>query len=781
MPKIQIKLPMKFKTKLILSWVIPFVLIFSLTFLLLFVYSYKSSFKELENRFIRIKAARASHIKEYINSGLNDLKLISSRTQLRTVLDNYLKNPNSLDIETMRKILIDAQNSVLGLKTICITDSTSKIVVSTDKTYDGTIPKIKDFLLSNESDFKVLIATDRFDVPTLYFKGPLYLSKKLLGFLYIKMELSPMYSIISPSRGFGATEEMYLQNRQGIIVSPLRSVTDAAFKRELKNASFEKCFVDKLQKSDKVIKDKDILNNNVFTSYEYIEELDFCLVLQIKEKEFLTNFKSLMYVYVFFGLLAVMLGVFLTVVLAKLLLGPLEKLKSLVLNVKPGINDLPVIKTGDEVEDLSIAFSKLYSDLQSLNNEMDKKVVDQTRHLQVQQERLEDQQKALINVLDDIKQEKELSAQRANDLQKFFMAVENVSDHIVITDQGGIVIYANRAVQKITGYEISEVMGKKAGSKALWGGLMPVAFYEKMWNTIKIKKKPFEGEINNKRKNGEKYVAFAKISPVMNELGEVIYYVGIERDVTKEKEVDRMKTEFVSLASHQLNTPLSAMKWFLEMLLKGDVGKLTKKQLELVLNVNQSNERMISLVNSLLNVSRIESGRIIIDPKPTDVSALAKEVIDELSSKVEDKKIQLTFNTTNKVPIINVDPKLIRHVYANLLSNAIKYTPNKGKVSVSVFADQNNVVSQVSDTGVGVPEAEKTKLFEKFYRASNVVKIETDGSGLGLYLVKAIVESSGGKIWFESSEGRGTSFWFSLPRSGSNKKEGEVTIRTLIS
>ncbi len=369
---------------------------------------------------------------------------------------------------------------------------------------------------------------------------------------------------------------------------------------------------------------------------------------------------------------------------------------------------------------------------------------------------------------------KELNAERAKD----GAILSSIGDGVIATDDAGKIIFINPKAESLLGIRLIKVMGKDYDSTFAEydeKGILVPSQERPIWQTL------HSGQIVSvtshlyEKEDKTRFPVSTSIAPILLN-GKTIGAIDVFRDITHEKDIDRMKTEFISLASHQLRTPLSAIKWFLQILADGDVGALTKEQAEIVDNINQSNERMIDLVNSLLNVSRIESGRIIVDPELTDLRQLVKEVEGEIQPKLIEKKQVFTFNAPEDLPKISVDPKLIRQVYMNLLTNAIKYTPDDGHITVSISKNDTEFISEVSDTGYGIPAKDQDKVFGKFYRGENITTVETDGNGLGLYLVKAIIESSNGKIWYKSEERKGTTFWFSLPITGMQAKSGEVVL-----
>ena len=242
-------------------------------------------------------------------------------------------------------------------------------------------------------------------------------------------------------------------------------------------------------------------------------------------------------------------------------------------------------------------------------------------------------------------------------------------------------------------------------------------------------------------------------------------------DVTKEKAVDRAKTEFVSLASHQLRTPLSIINWHSEMLSDPKVGKLNKKQKEYLNEVREGSFRMTKLVGALLNATRLDLGTYKIEPEPVELKTLFTDLEKQYAPTIKDKRLTFKLKLPTKLKTVTADKTIIRLIFDNLISNAVKYSRPKGSITVSVtdFGVQKFKVS-VADRGYGIPKNQQKEIFTKMFRADNVASLDTTGTGLGLYMVKAIINSLGGTITFKSKLNQGTTFTVTLPKKIKLKK-----------
>ncbi len=244
------------------------------------------------------------------------------------------------------------------------------------------------------------------------------------------------------------------------------------------------------------------------------------------------------------------------------------------------------------------------------------------------------------------------------------------------------------------------------------------------------------------------------------------------RDITERARADRAKTEFISLASHQLRTPLTALNWYSEMLSE-DTSNLTAAQKAQLNEIIRGSQQMVGLIDSLLDVSRLELRSVSVKPKRISPAELTKEIIKDFWPSLKDKSLQLATNYDPKLELIQLDPDIYRHILQNLLSNAIKYTPARGKITLSLSKQGSEFLLSVADTGCGIPADQQSDVFNKLWRADNAAKIDPSGQGLGLYIVKQIMESTGGRIWFRSKENQGSTFFVTWPLSGMKAEEGK--------
>ena len=360
---------------------------------------------------------------------------------------------------------------------------------------------------------------------------------------------------------------------------------------------------------------------------------------------------------------------------------------------------------------------------------------------------------------------------QTTDLDTYYLAVEHAFDAIVIVDPNGVIVHANHALENLTGYTREEIIGK---TPDLWQTGSQKESAWKQWQSSRILPEPMAYETTNHTAHGKPFTASVRCSPVFSLTQNLVFFVLIIEDITQEKELDRTKGEFVSLASHQLRTPLTAILWYADMLVKNEVGPLLKSQSAYVEKIDASAKRMSELISSLLNVSRVELGKMRIEPVLLDLRTIADEALQDVTHRMEEKHHLFKKTCAQAFPLFFADPHLMRVIFQNLLSNAIKYTPEHGSIHLLLGSDETHITIRVRDTGYGIPQEQQKKIFTKMFRADNIQQVETDGTGLGLYLVKMILDEVGGTVSFVSEEGKGTEFCVRMPKEGWVKQtEGE--------
>jgi len=424
------------------------------------------------------------------------------------------------------------------------------------------------------------------------------------------------------------------------------------------------------------------------------------------------------------------------------------------------------IRTGDEFEMIAVTFNTMAHQLELLYRDMENIVKEKTGELSSRVE--------------------EIEKRNANDEA----LLASIGDGLVAVDGEGNVIMMNRKAIEILGVEnVDQVLHKNFCNS--------MELEDEKGNKVPCSKHPARRALKKGvrmsfsyvylREDGKRIPLFMTVSPIVMG-GKIIGAISVFHDISREREIDKAKSEFVSLASHQLRTPLSTIKWYAEMLSMEQVGKISSKQKKYLNAIYQSNQHMIELVNALLNVSRIEMGTFSIEPEGVNICALIRSVMAEAGPMIEEKELSINVNCDTNIPSIQADSTLMRIILQNLVSNAIKYTSQSGKITISakVHSRQNAKKDAdflqicVADDGIGVPKHQQKHMFTKLFRADNARESVTDGNGLGLYIIKSILENSGGKINFKSEEGKGTEFIVTLPLSGMRSRKGTKRLNSYV-
>ncbi len=273
--------------------------------------------------------------------------------------------------------------------------------------------------------------------------------------------------------------------------------------------------------------------------------------------------------------------------------------------------------------------------------------------------------------------------------------------------------------------------------------------------------KPFSEEYRIADGKGSYVNVADRATAIRNQKGTPVRLIGAVTDITERKHAEQMKSDFVSFVTHQLRTPLSGVKWMLELAM--DTSDDPEELRSFLQDARTSTDRLIRLVNDLLDSSRLERGKLQLTLGNLDLTGITRSIVDEITPMTVEKEQSISIDAAADTPQVYADAQLLRQAILNLVSNAVKYTPSDGEIRIQLGRDGDRVLWSVKDTGIGIPKADIGKLFEKFYRASNALAVETEGTGLGLYLVRLIIERFGGKVWCESVEGAGSKFMVSLP------------------
>ncbi len=713
-----------------------------------------SSIVQVTDQLIAVSSIQEKRVNEALERYLEKVQAITSRTQLRASIKKYTETGDADAIVTIQKIIQDARIATPSIKKVSVLDTHGLVLASTDVALVG-----KQF--GSEEYFKKGLKTNNFsdvfkdeqNILAVRLSGPFVLDSKMVGVAIIDASADSLVTITEDYTGLGKTGEVVLAERNqagdALFLTPLRFDAGAALRRAIPKEETSSPIISALYGNEDAFlggDTKDYRDELVFASTRFIEALGWGMVVKIDQAEVFAPINNLLTTFLLLVLSVALLSIVVALVAGRIIFRPISELTITAGNFQKGDFSKRVsVQSKDEIGTLGTAFNTMAEKLQGLYAGLEQKVKERTFELEEAKVKVE-------------------------------AILANIGDGFVFIDTKRRVLLVNRASEDILGYKEQELLGK------LWVDIVrpkedngeelsPDRFMinKLMSSTTTTTTTTTTDSYNYTKKDGTIFPVAVTASKVSIK-GEVIGAIIIFRDITKDKQIDRAKTEFVSLASHQLLTPLAIVSWYSEMLLNGDAGKVTSKQKEYLDEVYKGNKRMTVLVDALLNVSRLELGMFISEPEPTDMVALVKDVIEEQKVVITSKKLQFKELYEPDLPKIHVDPKLMHMVFQNLVSNAVKYTPDGGGVQVAIKKEKGGLVITVSDTGYGIPKSQQDRIFTKLFRADNVREKDTQGTGIGLYIVKSTIDHEGGTIRFESEENKGTAFYVTLPIEGIKKK-----------
>ncbi|HAT68624.1 MAG: hypothetical protein A2481_02240 [Candidatus Yonathbacteria bacterium RIFOXYC2_FULL_47_9] len=578
------------------------------------------------------------------------------------------------------------------------------------------------------------------------------------------------------------TMETYLVNKDGFVVTPTRFITDMRAKKRIATEPVGECLMNNKEVAKEYLDYRGVPVIGVSACVAsdglvIINEMETTEAYAILDELILNTVKAGGGAF-----LVVVLVVFLAV---RRMMRDLYAVTYAARWVTLGnYLDRVMVTSKDEIGHLASTFNMMLDKIESSQKEVKRSeehlrsdATELEKTLKEREEEktfLEQSKRAIQNLLEDAEETKVDLAKESTRLQTI---ISSIGDGLILIDGKYRIELVNPKAAELLATEGIDLMGAdlRAVMKVLKNkkGELPLAEWptEEMFMTKQIVVTDLDDELSittEKRTEGLP-VAFS-IAPLEGDRG--IGAVIIIRDVTEDRALDDAKSGFISVASHQLRTPLTTIRWYSEMLLSEDVGTVSGPQRDFLEEIHGGAERLYQTIDLLLGISRVESGKIKSEPVPVNLALFSEEIAHELAPQVQEKKLSLQILPPESQVVVMLDMLTLRQVILNLFSNAIRYTSENGVIEARWFVseDGKEVTYSVHDNGIGIPEAQKSRIFSKFFRAENALEKVPDGSGLGLALVKELIEAWGGKVWFESVEGQGTTFLFTIPLEGRTRE-----------
>jgi PAS domain S-box-containing protein len=665
--------------------------------------------------------------------------LLSAHTDIRSLLrGGALRTALSQLFEQMRR----AEPSLAGVE---VYDSTGRMLDSVGEGAglpDDVMATPQYRTVTDESGWRW------YDV-----RMPVWVDGHISGYLTLRYDAQPLiarFTAVAPSLGSGS-QVLLIRSENGEVqllhlaqesdtsyILSLGSVTDATL--------MAMPWLSSLKGEEGVIRSSDEKGTDMLIAYRYLPTLGWGMAFLVDREVALVQVRTLAFTHAAIGTLLLFLSALLAWFLARQLTQPLRSLTQRVQHLQPGSWTMHrLVHTGDEVELLENMLVDMAGRLQNVYQSQEREIRQRTEELR--------HQYALDRtILDTI---------------EYGLITVDRKGHITGINRAGLLLLGEKS-EHVLGTPVQNVLRICGHRGELLKGAHPLL---QCMKTGHVQKAPVSAHFNVRRDDDTLLPVLYTVSPFSTGK-KIAGAVMVFQDVTEERKVDYLKSEFISLASHQLRTPLSALRWYTE-LLSDTSAHLNTDQREYVRQMKTSLERMNTLLMSLLSASRMETQEVRPSVVDTDINALLHELLGDFQPLVQEAGLKSALALPHKAVHISTDPTLLRIVLQNLLNNAVKYSVKNSKETVVLELTEkaSGITFVVRDEGIGIPSEEQKRIFQKFFRAKNVRKIDTDGNGLGLYITKTIIERLGGTIHFKSTENKGSVFTVTLPKGKKGSKK----------
>jgi signal transduction histidine kinase len=693
---------------------------------------------------------------DFISSAFNDIKVLS---------ENPILKSSKISLEEKSKELNKIVKYYPRFQDITFVDEYGNTLCSTSFRFYGKWQTNAWFQKAKEE--KKIVMSEIYAIsdpknPILSFFAPVFDEQGKFSFLMtVQINMERFFEIFDRVK-VGKEGYAFLINSRGDIISHLNR--EFLFDKISPNYPLKEAFEKKEGRIEFNFKNTDFVGTfrNVILNQNKAETPKWQIIVIEPKKEAFVLLNSLKSQIYFLILIFFVFLIFFSKFLSKIISQPLKELILATEKIARGNFDVQIdIKRTDEFGELAKSFIQMAKRLsesyialeQGKEREMILRIRERARIEETERKvkELEEARIALMSILEDVEEARKKAEEEKN---KTLAIVENFVDGLLIFDKDRRLVSMNPQAEIFLKLKKEEIIEKSIED------LKEIPEFKKIFEIVGPEIQPcFREEIQME----ENLILEVTSLPILLEK-EKIGNLIILHDITREKYIDQLKTEFVSLAAHQLRTPLSGIKWSLKMILDEDLGPVPEGLKDFLKKALLSNERLIHLVNDLLDVTRIEEGKFLYKLEEKDVAKIVEDVFNSYLDLAKEKNIEFKLEKLkDDFPLVKVDEEKIKLVIQNLIENALIYTLPKGKVTVTIDLQNGNFFFKIQDTGIGIPKEVRDRIFTKFFRAPNAAKIDTEGSGLGLFVTKNIVESHGGKIWFESEEGKGTTFYFTIP------------------